>query len=400
MAHALVRKPNFYLPLLLVIILFDQVCGTIIFQAFNKESHFKEFFLFTSFLIIQMIASPIQAGFSDFYCRKKWLTISLSFSFISLVALFFYNQKMLSSIVAIPMIILAKACFGNNLPLSWAAIADTQEKNFRFSLALSTSAIAMGFLVLLFLNNFFTESKSTILLIVVFFLLICMCVQFFKDIRDKKRPPTALQIQSRRTVIIGKNFKEIASDLKDTHTRYGLKAFLLWQISFYSVNVLAIDLQIRQFSSLTGIMMVGYLLGVAILRILNRVTDVKMIRIGYYTCNSSLLAFFLFFPFVNETRHLLLTCYFFYNLGTAFMPASLFSLFSKERKPHEQGKIYGLVDSTDTFGFLLGSFVGIGYNSLKFDPVYMVVFSFLCFLISWFPYKKFERTTYKNLKIS
>ncbi len=303
MTHASSKSPNIYLPLLLIIILFDQACGTFVFQIFNKEPHLQEFFLFTGFLIIQMIASPIQAGFSDFYCRKTWLIISLSFSLLSLVVLYFYIQGIFHSFIALPIIILAKAGAGNNLPLSWAAIADTQEKNFRFSLALSTSSIALGFVVLLFLNNFFKESKLSIILILVFFLLICICIQFFKDLRDKKNPQNESPIKS-TGIRIGENFKLIFSELKDKHTRYGLKAFLLWQVSFYSVNVLAIDLQVREFSNLTGIMMVGYLIGVAILRILNRSKDAKLIRIGYYTCNLSLIAFFvfLFFLLLNSDK--------------------------------------------------------------------------------------------------
>lgn len=59
-----------------------------------------------------------------------------------------------------PIIILAsllKGVAGNTLPLALAGIADTQDKNYRFSFALSSGTYAIAYLLLIFTTNIFNK---------------------------------------------------------------------------------------------------------------------------------------------------------------------------------------------------------------------------------------------------
>ena len=391
------KKTNIYFPLLLSFILADEMCNNFIFSTFASDSKLEVILFIPLLLVLQIIAAPIQSTISDLYGRKKSLAISISFSLISLVGIFLYVHKVLYSIPIIIFIIIAKGAFGNTLPLSWAGIADTQNKNFRFSLGLSTAAIAGGYLLLTYIENLFGKKGSSSILMLLFIILLYFCVKHFKDVKDRKtnfnnttaNNPNHLSTNKLSYII--SEIRLLADEFKQRRTRMALSIFLLWQISFYSVHILDIDLHNPSFSSLTATMMYGYLLGVFILKFTTKIEDLKMIKIGFYICAISVIPIFLMYFFINDRKSLILTCYFFYNLGTAFLPSSLFSILSKERKIHEQGKIYGLIDSTDTFAFLLSSILVLTYNSFKISPIYIILFSFLTFIASWIPYEKFNR---------
>lgn len=393
----MVIKNRIYLLLLLLFILLDETSNNYILQFFHTEFSGLEFVLFFAFSITQIFIAPIQSSFSDLYCRKKSLVFSLSFTCISLFVIFLFKQKICPPLFTLILIVFAKAGLGNSLPLSWAGIADTRNKNFRFSLGLSTSAIAFGWLLLLGINKLFPDLKANIYLIFVYLLLILLCSKYFRDIRDSRNGISHQHVVNNKSNHFIRDIQLIyyeiillLKELKNSHIQRGLLAFFLWQMSFYCMNTLDIDLRLREFSDLSAVMMIGYLLGVVILKFCEKISDPQMIRLGYITCISSIVSYLILFPLLHKTRSLLLTSFFFYNLGTAFLPNVLFAMLSKERLPHEQGRLYGLIDSTDTLAFLISSSISILYSSIKLSPVFIVAFSFILFLISWISYKKFE----------
>lgn len=394
------KRTNIYLPLLLVFILANISCDNYIVQVVGKEKQTTEFWLVVGFTLIQIFGSPIQAGFSDFYCRKKSLVVSLSFSLLALALIFLYNN-VFASFALLITILLIKGFMGNTVPLSWAAIADTQERNFRFSLGLSTSAFALGYLTLIVVNKFLNNFHTSLILIGFFILLVYCCVFYFYDIRDKSdiknehlKHAEAIKYTglNRDVRMIICEIKMLIEELKHLRTRMALAAFFLWEISLYSVHMLDVDLRIQQFSNLTAAMVVGYLCGVVVLKFCDKVPDGKMIKFGYNAAIISLIPFFALYFFVDDSKFLIMPCYFFYNFWSAFLAPSLFATLSKERKPHEQGKIYGLIDSTDSIAFLLASIVAMVYNFLELQSICIVGFSFIAFVLSWWPYGKFEKT--------
>jgi MFS family permease len=390
---------NKYLPLLIFFILADVIGDNSIVQIFGTQPPFSALMLSMGFLVMQILAAPIQAGFSDFYCRRKSLIVALSFSFLSFVFLFFTKTEGSSSILLFVLILLIKGALGNTVPLSWSALADTQEKNLRFSLALSTGAYAIGYMVLAVLNmhgisggrsNQFWLS-SDIISAILFVLSVAFCVLFFRDVRDRKEH---LEYKNRKLEYLKLAHSESTALLKDMRhfsTQMGLLAYFLWATSQYSVLILLADFQTK-YTTIVILMMCGYLVGVAILGFCRKVKDGIIIRSAFVITISSFVLFFVLNPFMNDIQIPLSISYFFFTLGNAFLSPSILSLFSKERALHQQGKGFGLIVSADSGGFLAGSIAVIAYNYLKLNPEQMVIFSFVLFLISWFPYSKYERT--------
>jgi hypothetical protein len=313
--------------------------------------------------------------------------ISLVLSGLSVVPAFFYFQGNFFPLILLGLTAVIKGVGGNNLPLSWAGIADTQDSNVRLSLGLSTSAIALGYLALITLRHFLSDQDLSIAIFFMFSMLFIIAYRFFFDLRDKKDENLEANNPSikKEIILIFKNF------LSSSRFRQGLCVFLFWEISFYSAHMLDVDLQIQAFKGLTLSMILGYLVGVGLLWRFSLKTDYETIRIGYIVSIISFVPMFALFPFLEDHRILFIFCYFFYSLGAAFLGPSLFSVLSKERGSHEQGKIYGLLDSTDTIAFLFATTITIFYSWLNLSEIAILIASSGFLIASWWPYAKFKK---------
>jgi len=392
------RFLNIYLVLLLSFLFSDEICSNYILADFSQFPSGKEFILYMAFLVTVIFLSPIQSAISDLHCRKKSLMVALSFSTISIFIIFISNIFHYT-FLSFFLIILTKGGLGNTLPLSLAGVADTQSGDTRLAMGFCTGAMAAGYLALILFEKFFHKTALPIFLIILFFVIIFLCFKFFYDIRDKGGKTTLKpsgnskwKVLLKERKLIFHEIKLISIELKCKRARRALITFLLWEVSQYSIHMLNVDLQIRQFSNLTASMASGYLIGIFILKLSRKFSDSRMIRVGYSVCLLSILPFFFFTPVVNNTRILMLACYFFYNLGTVFLAPSLFSILAKEREPHEQGKIFGLLESTDTIAFLFASIAAISYNISRLHPIYIVSFSTVVLLLSWVFLKTFEKS--------
>lgn len=143
-----------FLPVLIFCILASVIGNNSILRIFGLQPPVLALILSTSMLVLQIFAAPIQAGFSDFYYRKKSLVVSLVFSCLSLIILIFFKSRNLLSILPLILVVLMNGLFGNTIPLAWAALADTQKTNLRFALALTTGAYSIAYMILAFSNLF------------------------------------------------------------------------------------------------------------------------------------------------------------------------------------------------------------------------------------------------------
>jgi len=96
--------------------------------------------------------------------------------------------------------------------------------------------------------------------------------------------------------------------------------------------------------------------------------------------------------FVSNIKFIIFPCYFVYALGAAFLAPSMLSILSKIRKPYEQGKIYGLLDSSDTIAFLAASVIDIIYSWTKLSHISIITISCAAFVLSLIPYEKFKKS--------
>lgn len=406
------KTSNYYLPVLLLAILVDEVCNNSIIGMFSEKSIIKlssgeQVFFYAFFLLLQMIAAPLQGGFSDFYCRKKSIIWALIFSVMSLVFSFLYIEKMFFPVLMLYLTVIVKTCFGNTRPLAWAGIADINNRNYRLSLGLSTSAIAIGYLTLLGIDDFFEKKQSVFVIFLLYACVIPIVCKFLFDLLDRKKVRDEAFAEARikspkQNIRVKHFFTLIALEFKNVKNRFlkcrrfrlGLfGVFLPVEVSFYSTHSLGVDFLIEKFEIITISMILGYLVGVLMLKFYEKEEDSVVMQKGYTISISSFIPIFLSAIMLpsNDLRWVVAFCYFIYSFGVAFIVPSLFSILSKERESHDQGKIYGLIDSTDSFALLIALIVGVIYN--LFDKIlFMSVFSFIILLFSRFYYGKFKRT--------
>lgn len=154
-----------FLPILIFCIIANVVGNNSVLRVFNAQPPIVALILSISMLVLQILAAPIQAGFSDFYCRKKSLIVSLVFSFLSVIILIFFKSGHLLSFFSLILVLLMMGIFGNTVPLAWAALADVQKKNLRFSLALTTGAYSVAYMILA-ISNFYVITNTFWLFII------------------------------------------------------------------------------------------------------------------------------------------------------------------------------------------------------------------------------------------
>src|ERR1700722_12078767 len=133
-----IKKRFFYsvafLPLFFVLL--DEAADTYLIHTSSEilsENHsVQEKALIYILLGLQIIFSPLQGGFSDYYLRRKSIIVSLSATLVSVLLLRISDSY---GIVFLVSSIVLKGVLGNTLPIAWAGIADiTSGKNVRFAL--------------------------------------------------------------------------------------------------------------------------------------------------------------------------------------------------------------------------------------------------------------------------
>ncbi|HEY5235970.1 MAG TPA: hypothetical protein VIJ14_07320, partial [Rhabdochlamydiaceae bacterium] len=107
---------NRLLPILIFFILADVVGDNSILRVFGVQPPIIALILSMGMLLLQVVAAPIQAGFSDFYCRKKSLIFSLGFSLVSIILLFFTKSTAILSAIFFILIVVIKGALGNTVP--------------------------------------------------------------------------------------------------------------------------------------------------------------------------------------------------------------------------------------------------------------------------------------------
>jgi len=389
---------NKYLPILILAIFADVIGNNSVIRVFEVQNHFGTLMLTISMLILQMFTAPLQAGFSDYYYRKKSLIFALACSLISLLLLAFAKSVGMVSVIALWLGLFINSCFGNIVPIAWSALADMQKKNLRFFLGLTTSAYAIGYIVLALMSKAAEKEASqsswiledvVLPLIVIGFSIIFVWKAYY----DRKNRSFTSKFQDEKPTFVQIARSEINSLLKEIQnptTCFGLLAYLCWAASQYSLLLLLLNSQ--KYTVTVIVMMIGYLVGVSILGLCRKIQDEKIIKTAYVITISFMLMFFIFNLFKGDSNHWLTISCFFYTLGNAFLTPSIFSLFSKEREIHEQGKGFGLIVSADSAGFLIGIITVGLFEKFKIDIIYMVLFSFILFLASIFPYFSYEKT--------
>lgn len=253
--------------------------------------------------------------------------------------------------------------------------------------------------MLIFSVLYLPDNTAIAIIIFYYVVIIYLSIVHFKDIRDKNvKECRGIKHHSRFSLLIYE-LKSVIGELKKGYIINAMIAFLLWEISVYCILLLYVDFNKINFQLISITMMLGYAFGILLLKIFNKMTDQKMSRLGLLLGSVSLLPFYLHFTFnpspliLHSTGILVLACcYFFHSAGMALLPPTLFATLAKTTKPHEQGRVYGLLESVDTIAFLLSSIFVMIYDFKKLHLVYIISISFITVIISWIPFIKYEKT--------
>lgn len=403
--------------ILLVIVFFvyvDIVCENVLVIVNDQLNHLKATIFLLCFSLLQVFFASLQSGLSDFFGRRKSLIVSFLFSISSLLLLLIYNQFCSATILLLGAALLAKSVWGNTIPMAFAAIVDTQKKDHRGAFAIASSTYSLGFITLIFLNMI---SKSNLFHIcfalVIIILALRITVTLFQDTSDQTAHlPHYASIEETHSWVITfwkisvRELRLIYKELKRPLTLVALLAYLMWEISMYSIIISQIDFNPGPAQRITFAMMVGYLVGVFILKLrpIIRVKDINMITTGYLISFSSLIPyFFLYKYFTTYSLILLGGCYALHAVGNAFLSPSILSIITKNRPIHDQGKILGLVESTDTIAFLIATVAVMLYAEYQLPVIVLVIFSFISFSFSWAYYpliRRHNKTIYNDHHMS
>jgi MFS family permease len=392
------RYRIYYLSLVFLFMFGDIICNNNVLKSAAGEKQTISFISFLFLSILQTFASPIQAAFSDLYCRKKSLVFSLIVSSISLILLYFFVHTGEYLLILLFFIISLKGLAGNTLPLSFAAIADIKNKNIRLFFGIATLPYTAAYFFLIFANKTFSEPFSVLLSIGAFILFVALCCLFFYDQRDKTNlEKKVLSFDSSFLRKLKKEIEAIRESIRNLSNRMAFISYLLWEISLYSILLPYVDFGVKTFSTIGIAMLIGAGVAVLVLKFCEMIDDERLIKWGYNLSAYSLVPFFLIRLFTaNFNFYILSACYFFHTMGNILLSASLFALMAKKTPPHECGKIYGLFDSVDTIAFLIASLFIMVYNYFQFDLIYLILFSYLTVTASWIPYARFKKIRTTN----
>ena len=398
MQQRIPHKPNYYLLLILMFIFGDVVCENYIFRSYNSFVSKVELCFFIGTLLLQALASPIQAAFSDLFCRKRSIIISLSSSFLSLLLLLLFNSKTLAILPLVVVLSFIKGAFGNTIPLSLAAIADTQDKNYRVSFGFTTLSYTLAFVLMIFTTLYLSDLISNVIAASYYVIILFLSVFSFVDIRDRSFHHSSVIEHDSVYKLLKKELGLVITELRKSSLQYGIIAFFLWEISIYSVLLLYVDFNVDTFRFIAMTMMLGYATGIFVLKIFNNTTDLNMCKFGYLLGSLSLLPFYSHLIFSEApSLTLLAVCYYFHSIGLAVLPPTLFAMLAKVTKPHEQGRIYGIIESVDTIAFLVSSLAVLISGINKLPLIYIVSLSFVTIVFSWFPFRMYDKLRSKEL---
>lgn len=345
------------------------------------------YFFFITF-VLQMVFSPLQGGVSDHYCRKKSLLIS--FTAIALgQLLIFYSFKLGSQFLLYGIIV--NGVLGNGEVLARAALIDVYLSHNRRKIIGWSFIIKMVPYIItgaLLLGGYYSE-KIFLYYFLVAIATTLLIAFLFKDRRDLRHARKVHHV--------------ILEDLKTGFGFLAKKSFfvgflgllffeLAYDFSFYyqdaAVGQRFVEAQMVIFFS------IGFIVGALSLFQL-RISNQRAIIVGLFLgiighSIATLIA-------LAQTTWLQQSLGFFiFQFGAGICFTGIFSFFSQCELPHQQGKLFGLMDSIQTIGEMIAAGLLLYAISLTLKLIGLITICF--FAISLFLFIKHMRAVKKKME--
>lgn len=393
-----VKQKKFSIYFTMVLIIFDVVCDSVILNSFSKETQVKELFLFALLLVLQIIASPIQSGVSDYYGRRKSLVITVSATLLSLIILFFHTSNVFSYFIILVVANFIKGFLGNTTPLVWSVIADSDSKEERFFFSVAESGYAVGYFLVIYANNILSKlsgSFSIFIMIPVSIVLIYFLITRFRDFKDKECNNSSFSESLKAEPRL------VLQDLKDKRLRFLYASFTFLEISLYCVLVLSADFENEKAFLPAISMMIGYMIGCVGMKFCSKKSNKTMMKYGFVISTVSLAPYIIFSFFYEDLSFILYGGYFLHAIGNSILSPTTLSVSTQGIDDHAKGKRFGILTSFDTLAVMVTSFLIIIYGkyvNLDLNIKYVVYFSFISMILAWIAYEKFEKGMSPSLK--
>lgn len=308
-----------------------------------KTQQFSRLNLFVLFLSLQVVFAPLQAGLSDFYCRKRSIIFCLICITMSIFISSLYTYRK-------DLLILSAVLFGiagNLIPISRAGLLDLifPHHNFRFFIGLSTVAIAAGYCLSAIFFRVFSPYFILVLILIGLVVGSAVAYFYFIDIKDTDSLTAKMEFSlSQEVYALWNDF------LKKPIFLLPLLTYFFIEVAFYEMFFDYTTTSPESFLYSVILMCLGYMVGAFILRTSTK-NDEAWIRIGLF-CSFLSLVLFTCTP-TDTTLYLRLIFFILFSMGYGLFIPCLFSLLSKHEPAYNQGKIYGLVDSFDAAALLI-----------------------------------------------
>lgn len=362
-------------------IVLDVVCDNIIIKNLDEEVSSGRLLLYVLFFIFQILAAPIQTGVSDIIGRKKSLVVTLTVTFVSLVFMSIGNLNLLPIFVLILFTVTVKGVMGNTVPIVWSTIADIDHENERGFFAISEAFYAIGFLSTLGLIVFLTNTTLIYFLLVAFILAIFLCFKCFKDIKDLDDQNNKITFS---TVFIQEP-RAILDLLKEKPLQALTYSFLFLEVSLYSILIHYTDFASHG-KFIVVSMMIGYLLGSAILYQCSKYNNHLLLRWGFIISTFSLVPYIVLSSLNLGDFYLLVVCYFIHTIGNAILSPTFLSEIGKGVESHKKGRRLGLMDSMDAIALAFATIVVVLLQRFNLSIFPLVIFSFITMILGWIFY--------------
>jgi MFS family permease len=347
-----------------------------------------------------LVAAIPQAGFSDFFGRKKHLIISSLSVLLSVAYLaFVYITKLycvelpgfsLSIITTLPICLLLGVA-GNAIPIARAGIADLKVHDFRTALGLSTTFIGFGWISAILLGIILPPIGVLITAMIVQFSVIVIIKHLFSDHEDSNIKSMKKTSYFHATI---NSYKWFASMFLVAGGAAAIVAYLFTETIFYQIYSLNEEGLVSLSVKVVGLLMAfGYAFGVVMQWIVG-FSDKRGIRFGVLFSLVSLV--FLVFLRVYADGNVNINVYnaliaegvlnFLFAFGFGFSVPSLFTLMASKIEPHHAGRLFGAIDTTDTLALSLSAFALYLKDMLIINEINIYIYLLLFFMVSFIFY--------------
>lgn len=401
--------------ILLYLVLVDESSNTFLVRYSSQivknnysNTWIQDYWLMIFLFLLQIVFSALQSGFSDYYIRRRSVTLSI---FATLVSVILLKTHLVLYTPVLFLSIAIKGILGNTLPLAWSSIADeTKGRNTRFYLAISICALAMGSWGPLITFSYIPSKVlwGFIALGLISGIVLTFCYSDSKDVfhSNGKNGKEKLEPLKEKSLfnLLQEECHHLYRIVKKPENFLGLLAFLFSEISFYQILFRVEVLDTYQcFATIPLSVGIGYTLGTVFLKFIQSIKDriVSAIGISISLLAISIASGAFYLGGINKIFFTFL--FSFYSFGYSWFTPALFSMIMDKETSHNQGKGYGLIDSVDTIAALI-TFVLIFQTNCLFCfeciimSLLLLIISFIIFSLCFLKYRKLELSNYKRRK--